>query len=167
MRCLTHFSDDSTLFLIWTFWVLRVILKWLSSTDAAVLFCKTQNHVSVLCSGPSMTSWSVFPTADVPGAFDCYGDWSIWHYVQLICLHSSTSPLAIMISCSLSNCIYPVELTIKLHQVLFKCCLRIVQHRMLPCQSSTVPLCPMASLWYFSHHLKVTLMSSIWVIISN
>ena len=108
-----------------------------------------------------------FPQPDVPGAFDCYGDWSIWPYVQLICLHSSTSPLAIMISCSLSNCIYPVELTIKLHQVLFKCCLRIVQHRMLPCQSSTVPLCPIASLWYFSHHLKVTLLSSIWVIISK
>ena len=57
--CLTQFSVDSTLFLIWAFWALRVFLWWLLSTDAAVLFCKAQNYACVLCSCPPMTCWPV------------------------------------------------------------------------------------------------------------
>ena len=63
VRCLTQFSVDSPLILISAFWGLSAFLWWLISADAAVLFCKAQNHVCVLCSCPPMTCWPVYLAA--------------------------------------------------------------------------------------------------------
>ena len=80
VRCLSQFSVDSTLILIWAFWGMSAFLWWPISTDAAVLSCKAQNHVCVLCSCPPMTCWPVYPAARC--------DWCIclwWRWWILVC----------------------------------------------------------------------------------